>query len=65
MKTDGVRERVEQINGLEGDPESSHCAEDDLFEAVLEAIRDGADDPAGLAREALKVLEQNNTRWYA
>ena len=65
MKIEGVKERVQSIGAMGGDPEASHCAEDELFEDVLKAIRDGAEDPAGLAREALKVLDQNNTRWYS
>lgn len=60
-----VRNRVIAIDGIGDDPEATHSEEDILFENVLKAISEGAKDPAGLAREALKVLEQNNRRWYA
>lgn len=65
MTPEGVKERVAKIDVLGNDPESSHCAEDELFEDVLKAIAGGASDPADLAREAIKVLDFDHTRWYA
>lgn len=47
------------------DSESAHGLEDDLARAALTAIRDGHPNPAGLAREALIVLDADYEKWYA
>lgn len=48
-----------------GDPEMAHTVEIQLWRDVLEAIADGADDPAALARAALYTQEIKFERWLA
>jgi hypothetical protein len=49
------------------DPEGFHHSEDQLMQAVLQAIADGtAEDPAGMARAVLKTFDNEDaTRWWA
>jgi hypothetical protein len=48
------------------DNETLHAAEDSLYVAVLKSIADGtAEDPAAMAREALRVADLDFSRWYA
>lgn len=55
-----------QVSGGLVDSERLHAAEDVLYVAVLKSIADGtADDPAAMAREALKVNDMDFARWYA
>lgn len=66
MTIDEIRERVEIIRGLSDDPERAHGVEDELHQAVLDAIAKGlCVDPAACAAEALKTLELAFPRWYA
>jgi hypothetical protein len=58
-----VTARIEAINY--GDPEEGHGQQDDLYLDVLRAIADGVDDPAGVAREALKAERPDFVKWYA
>lgn len=65
MTPDDVRTRVAEINdpAVLRDAERGHGECDALFEEVLRAIAAGAEDPAGLAQEALKALDLP-IRWY-
>ena len=65
MKLKDVEAEVERITTLVGDPERLHGAEDTLHCNVLEAIAEGARNPAKLAAAALKTLEIECSRWYA
>lgn len=65
MNAEGVRKRVERIDRISDQDESAHAAEDALYLSVLRAIAKGADDPAGLAREAIKAAKITFSRWYA
>jgi hypothetical protein len=65
MTPDEVRERVAAIRNRAHDPEGAHADEDNLWMDVLTAISGGADNPADLAREAVKSNEIDFTRWYA
>ena len=65
MTVEEVRRIVAQIADLDCDAESAHGAEDDLHEAVLQAIADGADNAAELAREALETRKIEFPRWCA
>lgn len=62
-----VRTEVERIRTLTGDPEVAHGAEDAVWVAVLEAIRDATSDPWArlLAKEALETLSIDFERWSA
>jgi hypothetical protein len=61
-----VQAALERIRSLAGDDESAHMEEDNLYEAVLQAIADGtAEDPAGMAALALKASAIEFSRWYA
>lgn len=64
-----VELRVEEIahTGLvERDDEKAHGMEDDLHQDVLRAIGNGtAEDPAGMARAALRTTEFAFARWCA
>ncbi len=65
MTTNDVKNEVELIEELAHDNEAAHGKEDELHQAVLLAIADGADNPAELAREALKTTELGFARWCA
>ena len=60
-----VKRMVENIDAVKDDPEVAHSGEDALYQLVLCAIRDGAFDARGLAREALKTRTLKFERWYA
>lgn len=62
-----VRQAVQMVAGMAGDPESAHSAEDQLYIAVLKQIADrqipgGA---AAFAAEALLAAELDFPHWYA
>jgi hypothetical protein len=57
--------RVARIREMAGDSEAAHAAEDDLWQDVLEAIRDGAENPGELAAIALRTADMEFPRWYA
>lgn len=66
MTTDEIRSRVEKIRDMADDDESAHCAEDRLWQEVLEAIANGtATDPAACAEVALETRDIDFSRWYA
>jgi hypothetical protein len=64
---DSVLAEVQKIKAIgNDDPETSHGKSDELYLAVLEAIRDKkAADPAALASAALEVEKLRLRRWYA
>lgn len=65
MSPEDVRNRVATINTLRWDDETAHGEEDDLYEAVLRVIADGAANAPELAREALKTKTIRFARWCA
>ena len=65
MTPDEVHAKVQHIATLANDAEAAHGAEDDLWQDVLTAIKDGAPEAADLASEALKTREIDFPRWYA
>lgn len=66
MTPKDVRAEVESIEKMKGDSECAHCAEDELHQAVLQAIADGsAVDPRECARLALMTAQIRFSRWYA
>ncbi|GAA0972808.1 hypothetical protein Q7689_00470 [Nocardiopsis tropica] len=65
MTPQDVASRVNYVNNLRGDDEVAHSEEDDLYADVLQAIADGADSPAALARVALGTKSINFNRWCA
>lgn len=65
MDIDQVRDRVRHIDALSRDDEGAHAEEDTLHQNVLQAIADGADNPAALAEEALKTQNIDFARWCA
>lgn len=66
MEVKDVQKRIRQIRVIIDDDETAHMAEKTLWEEVLDAIADGAtDDPAALARAALKTTKLAFARWYA
>ncbi len=55
---------VDHIKKITWDDESAHAMEDDLHQGVLGAIAEGkADDPKGMALEALKTISIDFARW--
>lgn len=69
MTVKEVKKRVSaiKIKGiLERDDEAAHSMEDDLHQDVLKAISEGqADFPSLIAKEALKTLKFDFSRWCA
>lgn len=65
MDVEQVRDRVRRIDAARWDDEAAHGEEDTLHEDVLQAIADGADNPAELAQEALKTQDIDFARWCA
>jgi hypothetical protein len=60
-----ITERLESIRAAAEDPESAHCAEDQLHFDVLTAIATGAENPRALASEAVKSKDVDFPRWCA
>lgn len=65
MTVEDIRAEITEIIKRTGDDESQHGREDDLHHAVLLAIAEGAPNAAELAREALKTLDLDFSRWFA
>ena len=65
MDVDQVRNRVRHIDNIRSDDEAAHAEEDTLHQDVLQAIADGAANPAALAEEALKTKNIDFARWCA
>jgi hypothetical protein len=68
VKYSSAVDRVAEVRRLAEDRkdyEAAHGVEDELWMRVLEAIRDGAENPSELARIALKTGEIDYPRWYA
>jgi len=67
MKVSDVEKDVAEIEAMKRDDEMAHSFEDALYEKVLIAIRDRepGDDPADLAKAALKTQEIEFARWCA
>jgi hypothetical protein len=67
LKTiDDVRAAVEVIRAEANDDESAHGTEDELHEAVLQAIADGScPDPKAWASAALESTKIRFSRWCA
>lgn len=56
---------VEEVKAVRLDDEAAHSKEDVLHEMVLRAIAEGAKNPRKLAREALKTLDIQFSRYCA
>ena len=65
MTVQDVEDQVANIRAVAGDDEAAHSWEDQLRQSVLEAIANGADNPADLARAALKTSDIEFARWCA
>lgn len=66
MTVADVTTRAKNIELVAGDFEVAHSDEDDLHHDVLKAIADGnCDNPAALAKEALKTLDIEFPRYCA
>ncbi len=65
IKLATVRQSVGKIRRLKADPESAHSEQDRLYLAVLKTIAEGVENPAELAREAIKAEKINFPRWMA
>ena len=67
MNVEDVRKKVAEISAVsDEDDEQAHLSEDELYQEVMEAIANGeCDDPAGCAKEALKTLDIDFSRWCA
>jgi len=63
MTKNEVKKRVKDIKDSADDYESAHSMEDDLYQDVLNAIAEGAEDAAVLAKEALKTTKINFPRY--
>lgn len=65
MKVEDIKATIEEIKFIVGDSEAAHGMEDDLYQDVLRAIAEGAENPAELATAALEAAKIQYTRWYA
>lgn len=67
MTIDCIRSTIEQIKSIGSkDPEVAHKMEDDLYQAVLQAIREGkVTDPVAAAAVALEAKALSFPRWCA
>lgn len=66
MTPDDVKQKVETIRASSDDAESAHSMEDELYENILTAIRDGTIvDAVKCCEEALKTKELKFPRWCA
>lgn len=59
LTVEDVKARVKEIKEkVKNDPNLAHSMEDNLFEDVLKAIaKEKCDDPAALAKEAVKTTK--------
>jgi hypothetical protein len=66
MTLKDVRDRLEAIRNATrgGNDAQCHIMQDELWEAVLEAVAGGCGNEVELAREALKVRDIEFDRWY-
>lgn len=61
-----VKQRVQDIREIAGDPEGAHSMEDDLYFDVLASIAAGlCTDPVACADEATKTKDIDFARWCA
>lgn len=60
-----VEARVDALRNAHDDDEGAHSEEDDLHQAVLQAIANGAPNSAQLARAALQTCDIDFARWCA
>lgn len=66
MTPSDVIKLLSEIEHADCDQERAHALEDDLFVEVLSAIAEGqCDNPAELARLALRSRDIEFDRWYA
>ncbi len=65
MDVSDVTTGLAAIRAIADDDESAHGEEDELRARVLQAIADGATDPAALAAEVLKTRDIEFSRWCA
>lgn len=66
MTVEFVRAAVAEIEHIGGDDERAHSHEDTLHQAVLLAIAERTcDDPQACAKEALRTLDLDFSRWCA
>lgn len=65
MNVDEVKLAVQKINDMRDDDEAAHGNEDDLHRSVLRAIAEGSPVAQELAKEALKTLDIDFSRWCA
>jgi len=66
MTTDDIIKTVEAIKAVKGDAETAHSMEDELHHEVLAHIAScTCQNPAALAREALKTASIRFPRWCA
>lgn len=63
MTVDDVKAKVQEIFDARHDDEVAHNREDALYEAVLEAIAQGASNPSELAEAALATRGLDFHRW--
>ena len=60
-----IQTQLKYLEDGKKDPEVAHSQRDYLWECVLEAIVEGAENPKELAEEALKSEEIDFPRWCA
>lgn len=60
-----IEERIAEIERAKGDGERAHGLADSLYLDVLQAIAEGAEDAAKLARSALKAEKIEFAKYYA
>lgn len=65
MTLDEVLQRVAHIESINADDEAAHSEEDQLHQAVLQAIALGSPYPQELAALALKTRDIEFARWCA
>jgi len=67
MTIDQIKERIEEIRSLVGDPEAAHSKEDDLYRDFIRyvALGSGGISIVVKARLVLTVIDIKFPRWHA
>lgn len=63
-----IREKINNLKKIAGDPEAAHIEEDNIWHIVLRHVADGHQTRHGaaeLAKMALETDEIKFDRWYA
>lgn len=63
MTISEVKKQVAYMKTIIHDDEAAHQCEDNLWQSVLQAIAEGAENPVELAKAALETKDIGFSRW--